>query len=645
MKLYLALFFVIILFSNNFSQVVISSGDKEKDSIYAQLFSYQPEKPIAGSEVKIFFSTKGTDLERSDTVYATMVYYSVAKQEMISLPMKKNGDMWELSIKIDKQYDVVGLKFESKDAEISNGTKGYYILTYDNKGVASLHSQLGKYAVMFNYGLYLSTGVNVDTTDERLIEQILTENPDLKKEYFYLLVKAAAKNKNNDNGRIDKYLEDFKKNYANTEEDYRALIYGYNMIKNSQKMNEISKEAIERFPNSSFAIGAEIKNVNAEKDEEKRYALVDQLLKKYPGDISVQRYLESLPRYYLKEKNIEKVKKFFDRYGAQVSSDLYSGVARALVNEGLSENYPYAEELAKRSVEMAEAELINPAEQKPEMTSDVSWYRKRKTTLIWNYISYANALYAGKKNEQALNVFDKMMTYMPVESFTNEQMISNYSALLVWAKRDAEAEKIIQHAIAEEKMTSEIKETLKIIYQNKYGNLDKYNELVATFEDKILERLKEEAKAKIKNDIAPDFTLKDLNGKDVSLSDYKGKIVILDFWATWCAPCLASFPGMQKAVDKFANDPDVVFLFVNTSEKGDDVEKKIKSLIDKKKYTFHILLDKEYKVRDAFNTKGIPNKFFIDKNGIIRIESTGFSGSADRLVDEITATISLLKEL
>jgi len=128
---------------------------------------------------------------------------------------------------------------------------------------------------------------------------------------------------------------------------------------------------------------------------------------------------------------------------------------------------------------------------------------------------------------------------------------------------------------------------------------------------------------------APDFSLKDINGKTVKLSDYKGKTLIIDFWATWCGPCRASFPAMKIVIDKYKSDPNVQFLFIDTRETDVNYQKIVKKFLADNHYSFHVVFDEkgdDGKMNAIFKKyvmPGIPTKYFIDKEGIIRDKMVG----------------------
>jgi len=92
----------------------------------------------------------------------------------------------------------------------------------------------------------------------------------------------------------------------------------------------------------------------------------------------------------------------------------------------------------------------------------------------------------------------------------------------------------------------------------------------------------------------------------------------LIFWATWCGPCIASFPALQKVVTKYQDNPNVQFLFVDSWETGDDKQKGAADFIAKNKYTFNVLMDDNNSTIGAFGINGIPTKFILDKTGQIQ---------------------------
>jgi peroxiredoxin len=112
---------------------------------------------------------------------------------------------------------------------------------------------------------------------------------------------------------------------------------------------------------------------------------------------------------------------------------------------------------------------------------------------------------------------------------------------------------------------------------------------------------------------AEDFRLTDLAGKEQSLGQYRGKIVLLNFWATWCKPCTTEMPAMQTTYDKL-RDKGFVVLAVNELE--DDA--KVREHIKQYGHTFPVLMDHDNKVANQFGVFGLPVSVFIDQEGRVQ---------------------------
>ncbi|MFA7418679.1 MAG: TlpA disulfide reductase family protein [Melioribacteraceae bacterium] len=121
-------------------------------------------------------------------------------------------------------------------------------------------------------------------------------------------------------------------------------------------------------------------------------------------------------------------------------------------------------------------------------------------------------------------------------------------------------------------------------------------------------------------DQLPTFTAKALAGSDLSSSDLKGKVTLINFWATWCGPCKAEMPLMQKDIYEKIKDDNFVMAAISRGEETEVVKK----FIDLNKHTFPIYLDKETTVYKLFASKYIPRNFVIGKDGKVKWASTGF---------------------
>jgi len=108
----------------------------------------------------------------------------------------------------------------------------------------------------------------------------------------------------------------------------------------------------------------------------------------------------------------------------------------------------------------------------------------------------------------------------------------------------------------------------------------------------------------------PNFTLKDLNGENVSLNDYRGKIVVINFWATWCKYCDVEMPDLQKL---HSDNEDVVVLAVDVNEKKSVVE----DYINRGGYTFPVLLDEDSELAKLYYISAFPTSYFINEEGLL----------------------------
>ena len=125
----------------------------------------------------------------------------------------------------------------------------------------------------------------------------------------------------------------------------------------------------------------------------------------------------------------------------------------------------------------------------------------------------------------------------------------------------------------------------------------------------------EEAAEEVKTIPAIDFTLKDQYGNTHTLSDYKGKTVFLNFWATWCSPCRAEMPDIQKLYEEFQQEDVVILGVAAPNLRREKSEEGIKGFLEENGYTYPVVMDTEAEAFQAYGINSFPTTFMIDKDG------------------------------
>jgi thiol-disulfide isomerase/thioredoxin len=177
------------------------------------------------------------------------------------------------------------------------------------------------------------------------------------------------------------------------------------------------------------------------------------------------------------------------------------------------------------------------------------------------------------------------------------------------------------------------KEPLHALYQKKNGSLDGLDAKVSAAYEASRKQIAFDSRKFEK--AAPAWELKDIAGKPVRLADFKGKVVVMDFWGSWCPPCRLELPKFQALYDKYKGNPNVVFLGMNW-ERGDEPEARMKAVTEfmaKNQYTFPVVIDHERVAANAYEIPGFPTVFMIDETGTVRYRNVGYEQGVEQILE------------
>ncbi|MDB5145323.1 MAG: resA 6 [Mucilaginibacter sp.] len=603
--------------------------------------------PVAGEKISFTYDPSGTPLEGKANPEAVIYFLDNKDNPAIDVAFKSEGKMFIGSFAVPENAKFFFFSLYKDTTYDSNDKVGYTYFVYKNQqpvqGAYASKAYLLHTKRIADYG-----GIKPDGPQAiSLYQKEFELHPESKKDYqaqyasrLYASKDAATK------ALLERQIAEMansgiQANMASAASYLKAL------------KKTASADSLTAVIKTKFADHIARTDLLASFSKEKDVLKKEEIYNQYKARYATAVVLDKDPAATMDNMRLLLAaafladKKFsdFERFEPQIKNK--AGLASELDNAAWElsqkdENIDEDAKLSKMSIDMTKAAVKNPP---------AAPYRSPKqaaesyTSLLYSYSdTYASILVKQGKFKEAYTY--EAPVYKASEGMS-AGMNENYSTILKGLGKNQEAMKVIEDAILKGRSTEVMIATLKDVYVKEKGSDKGFDAYYAPLREVYVKKLAGDIRKEMINKPAPTFALKDFYGKTVSLADLKGKVVVIDFWATWCVPCKDSFPGMQLAVTKYKDNPNVKFLFIDTYETIGNYQAEAKKFMADNKYTFNVLEDeknaevKHGKTAADYGVDGIPTKFILDGSGKIRFKKTGWQGSSEGLFDEVSIMIDL----
>ncbi len=616
----------------------------------AQTMTFSPEKAKPGDKITLKYDPAGSALADAENIEITAYLFEDGKLMAHDVELTAYDNLFTGSIMTTANTAATLFSVKSMDGEITDGNndKGYKVLSVTADGKPVQGALAAKARIYGTYYRYAGIDMNREKAF-KLIKREFEYYPDSRVDVGQLVFYASlAKRLKNDEAITEVKNEMFAiaNNKSASEEKLNLANTFANIFENEELAGSLKSTILEKHPDGKIA-QREVRNeFRGIKELVDQLAFVDSYKKRFGNSESIESDLNyfnsSIASNYANQEDWEN----YDKYLSMISDPVrqagaLNNVAWKLSGESLDAEAPLAKKgyaLSKKSLELLKAEMAGNSETKPYQFSNKQWNKNLKSSYGMYADTYALLAYKTGDHNGAL---EYQQIACDQNKFADGEMTERYSIYYEKVNGSAKTEKLLANFIADGNATSNMKARHKELFIEGNTIESAYDKYLVQLEKAAIEKMREEVKEKMIEVDAAGFDLVNLNGQQVSLESLQGKVVVVDFWATWCGPCKASFPGMQRMVNKYKDVDDVAFVFIDTWERGEEKEKNAAEFIESKEYTFNVLMDNDNAVVTAFGVSGIPTKFVVDKKGKIRFKSVGFGGNDDELVTELSMMIEM----
>lgn len=608
--------------------------------MFGQNFSIFPLAPKPGDMVRLEVDLSKSKLRNASDIEMVVLEYANGKAATTEAATMRVGDklVGIFTLSPDAQSALAGLRAGDENWD-NNAGEGYFVTIHDAAGKPFGEGMAATAILYREFGGLMNLN-RTPSVAYGLLNQAFAAQPSLKRKYFASYVGNLMAVKKGEEGKKEAMamLAEIEDDAKATEEELASVSRFYDRNGEADRSKALKDKIRVAFPKGTIVKQEKRRAIQNEPD----LAKSEEMLAAYTTQFSPSNEEEKQSVVMLRANLANKMADAgnwtkFRSLAAQLSdnerSSAYNNLSWELAEKG--ENIEEARQLASSAVEWARKEMLNPTTTKPPFITSKQWAEQRKQTFAMYGDTYGFVL---SKSGDPIGASKLQAEVVEITKGLEAEMNERYTSYLEAAGAN-DLRYRLEGFILNGHATAKMKEQFKKRFIAEDKTAAGATVYLSKLESSAKAAKQKELEGKMIDEPSAPFNLTNLEGKTVSLESLRGKVVVVDFWATWCGPCKASFPGMQLAVNQYKNDQGVAFVFIDSWEKGADKAKNAADFIASKGYTFNVLLDNEDKVITSYGVSGIPTKYVLDRNGKIRFKAIGFEGSDEGLAEELSLMI------